>query len=158
MLQFLTLLTLFSRLFCIICKRKLLYFDQTSVLYILKYHTLLGKFNFRSSHFSNSACIWSAKNESISCVVNLISKLWWIICTQKLPYLNQTSDDWVKKCREMVVEGGKSRSRNRKTWMECVEGDMLSWVWVEWMRRIVRGGGGAFGEPSNPCLVRKHGR
>jgi hypothetical protein len=24
----------------------------------------------------------------------------------------------VKKCREMVVEGVKSRGRNRKTWME----------------------------------------
>ena len=37
----------------------------------------------------------------------------------------KNADDWVKKCRAMVVEGGKSRGRNRKTWMECVEGDML---------------------------------
>jgi hypothetical protein len=37
----------------------------------------------------------------------------------------KNADDWVKKCREMVVEGSKSRGRNRKTWMECVEGDML---------------------------------
>src|SRR5277367_3688933 len=72
MLQFLALLTSFSRLFSIICKQKLLYFDQTSVLYILKYHTLLVKFNFRSSHFSNSACISSAKNASISRLINLI--------------------------------------------------------------------------------------
>src|SRR5277367_2623468 len=37
----------------------------------------------------------------------------------------KNADDWVKKCREMVVEGSKSRGRNKKTWMECVEGDML---------------------------------
>src|SRR5271163_453528 len=41
-LQFLALLTSFSRLFSIIGKQKLLYFDQTSVLYISKYQTLLG--------------------------------------------------------------------------------------------------------------------
>jgi translation initiation factor IF-1 len=34
-------------------------------------------------------------------------------------------DDWVTKCRDLVVEGAKSRGRNRKTWMECVEGDMV---------------------------------
>src|SRR5277367_3049226 len=53
-------------------KQKLCYFAQTSVLYILKYHTLLGKINFRSSHFSNSACISSTKNASISHFINLI--------------------------------------------------------------------------------------
>ena len=37
----------------------------------------------------------------------------------------KNADNWVKKCREMVVEGSKGRCRNRKTWMECVEGDML---------------------------------
>src|SRR5271163_2814156 len=72
MLQLLVLLTSFPRLFSIIVKQKLLYFDQTSVLYILKYHTLLGKFNFRSSQISNSAYISSAKNASISRVINLI--------------------------------------------------------------------------------------
>src|SRR5277367_1569786 len=56
----------------IIGKQKLSYLDQTSVLYVLKYHTLLGEFNFRSSHFSNSACISSAKNASISRIINLI--------------------------------------------------------------------------------------
>src|SRR5271163_2427611 len=85
----------------IICKQKLLYFDQTSVLYISKYHTLLGKFNFRSSHFSNSACISSAKNASISRIINLIffallnywqtkSALFWSDFTSlyfKIPYI-----------------------------------------------------------------------
>ena len=37
----------------------------------------------------------------------------------------KNADDWVTKCRDLVVEGGKSRGRNRKTWMECVEGDMV---------------------------------
>ena len=63
---------LISTLFWIIRKQKLPDFDQTSVLYILNYHTLLGNFNFRSSYFSNSACNWSAKNASISRIINLI--------------------------------------------------------------------------------------
>ena len=37
----------------------------------------------------------------------------------------KSADDWVAKCRELVVEGGRSRGRSRKTWMECVDGDML---------------------------------
>jgi hypothetical protein len=37
----------------------------------------------------------------------------------------KNADDWVTKCRDLVVEGGKSRGRNRKTWLECVEGDMF---------------------------------
>jgi len=72
MLRFLALETLFSALLWIIFIQKLPYIGQTSVLYILKYHTLLGKINFRSSHFSNSACIWSTKNASISHFINLI--------------------------------------------------------------------------------------
>ena len=58
-------------LFWIIGTQKLCYFDQTTVLYISKFQTLLGKLNFRSSHFSNSACIWSAKNAWISRFLNL---------------------------------------------------------------------------------------
>ena len=34
-------------------------------------------------------------------------------------------EDWVSKCRELVVVGDRSRGRGRKTWMECVEGDMV---------------------------------
>jgi hypothetical protein len=37
----------------------------------------------------------------------------------------KSANDWVTKCRDLVVGGGKSRGRNRKTWMECVEADMI---------------------------------
>src|SRR5271168_5340824 len=70
--RFLASQTLFSTLLRIIGRQKLFYFDQTSVPYISKYHTLLGKLNFRSLNFGNSACIGSAKNASISCVTNPI--------------------------------------------------------------------------------------
>ena len=36
----------------------------------------------------------------------------------------KNKDDWVAACRDMVVEGEKGRDRGRKTWRECVVGDM----------------------------------
>jgi hypothetical protein len=33
-------------------------------------------------------------------------------------------DDWMSKCRELVVEGSRERGRRRKTWRECIEEDM----------------------------------
>jgi Reverse transcriptase (RNA-dependent DNA polymerase) len=34
-------------------------------------------------------------------------------------------DDWVSKCRKLVVEGPRSRGRGRKTWRECIDDDMV---------------------------------
>ena len=34
----------------------------------------------------------------------------------------KSDDDWVTKCRDLVVEG--ERGRGRKTWRECVVDDM----------------------------------
>ena len=36
-------------------------------------------------------------------------------------------EDWVSACRDMNVEGKRSRGRGRKTWMECIVSDMKSW-------------------------------
>src|SRR5271163_4924796 len=100
--RFLASQTLFSTLLRIINKQKLFCFDQTSVLYILKYHTLLGNLNFRSLNFGNSACIGSAKNASISCVTNPISTLLRIIGRQKLFYFDQTSVLYILKYHTLL--------------------------------------------------------
>ena len=63
----------------------------------------------------------------------------------------KAEDDWVKKCRSVEIEGKVARGRGRKTWMECVRGDMkvlnLSMEDVVdrdvWRRKT-------FGEPSEP--------
>src|SRR3989442_7590946 len=34
------------------------------------------------------------------------------------------ADDWVSKCRNLVVVGGAGKGRPRKTWMECVNKDV----------------------------------
>ena len=34
------------------------------------------------------------------------------------------ADDWVSKCKNLVVVGGVKKGRPRKTWMECVKEDM----------------------------------
>ena len=65
-------------------------------------------------------------------------------------------DDWLKKCQNIEVAGKVGRGRSRKTWIECVRGDMKDLgLKVEdtkdrpgWKRKI-------FGETSEPC---KHGR
>src|SRR3989442_7721778 len=31
------------------------------------------------------------------------------------------ADDWVSKCRNLVVVGGAGKGRPRKTWMECMK-------------------------------------
>ena len=36
----------------------------------------------------------------------------------------KNADDWVSKCRDLVVIGDRGRGRGRKTWMQCVEEDM----------------------------------
>ena len=36
----------------------------------------------------------------------------------------KTEDDWVKKCQSVQVEGKVGRGRGRKTWIECIRGDM----------------------------------
>ena len=33
-------------------------------------------------------------------------------------------DDWVSACKNVEVAGVRCRSRNRKTWRECVNDDM----------------------------------
>src|SRR5437867_2467201 len=34
------------------------------------------------------------------------------------------TNDWVSKCRNLEVEGGVRKGRDRKIWMECVTADM----------------------------------
>jgi len=36
----------------------------------------------------------------------------------------KSADDWVARCRDMVIAGNRGRGRGRKTWMQCVEEDM----------------------------------
>jgi hypothetical protein len=36
----------------------------------------------------------------------------------------KNAEDWVSKCRDLVVIGDRGRGRDRKTWMQCVEEDM----------------------------------
>jgi hypothetical protein len=33
-------------------------------------------------------------------------------------------EDWVKMCRDLVVEGAQSKDRVKKTWQECVNKDI----------------------------------
>jgi hypothetical protein len=33
-------------------------------------------------------------------------------------------DDWVSRCRNLVVAGHRSRGRGKKTWNECIVKDM----------------------------------
>jgi hypothetical protein len=32
----------------------------------------------------------------------------------------KSPDDWVKMCRDLVVEGTRRKGKGRKTWQECV--------------------------------------
>jgi len=36
----------------------------------------------------------------------------------------KSEDDWVKRCLELEIAGKAGRGRSRKTWLECVKGDM----------------------------------
>jgi hypothetical protein len=36
----------------------------------------------------------------------------------------KSQDDWVKMCRDLVVEGTRRKGWGRKTWQECVNEDM----------------------------------
>ena len=38
--------------------------------------------------------------------------------------MRKGDEDWVKKCMEYRVEGGRPVGRPRKTWLESVEADM----------------------------------
>ena len=58
---------------------------------------------------------------------------------------HKEADDWVSKCRNLVVVGGVKKGRPRKTWMECVKEDTEEcWLKKEdaqdrslWRRSIV---------------------
>jgi hypothetical protein len=65
----------------------------------------------------------------------------------------KSGDDWVSKCRDLVVEGVRGVGRGKKKWFECVANDMRDLglkrgdamdraVWKRWH----------FEEPSNPCM------
>ena len=66
----------------------------------------------------------------------------------------ETEDDWVKKCQSVEIEGKVGRGRGRKTWMECIRGDMKDLNlsihdvvdWDAWKRKT-------FGELSEPRSV-----
>ena len=48
-------------------------------------------------------------------------------------------DEWVSACRVLEVPGDKDRGRGRKTWGECVDGDMrLLGLKREWAQDRVR--------------------
>jgi hypothetical protein len=36
----------------------------------------------------------------------------------------KSRDDWVRRCRDLVVEGARKMGRGKKTWQECVNEDM----------------------------------
>ena len=36
----------------------------------------------------------------------------------------KSDDNWVSRCRRLIVEGQRGSGRGRKTWMECVIEDM----------------------------------
>jgi len=67
--------------------------------------------------------------------------------------------DWVKNCQELDVEGKVGRGRCRKTWRECVRGDLKDFgLKVEdtkngddWRKKV-------FGKTSEPCKQGKNGR
>ena len=49
-------------------------------------------------------------------------------------------EDWVKRCRNMEVEGMRKAGRPRKTWGEVVKEDLRAWGELSW-RRIGSVGG-----------------
>ena len=61
-------------------------------------------------------------------------------------------DDWVTACRELAVDGVRGRGRGRKTWMQCVKGDMslLGLTREDAQDRGVWKAG-IHGKPSKPC-------
>ena len=38
----------------------------------------------------------------------------------------KNKEDWVSACRDMKVDGARSRRRGKKTWMQCIVSDMKS--------------------------------
>ena len=59
------------------------------------------------------------KIESVSDVVRR-GRLRWFGHVER-----KQEDDWVSACRNLVVEGNRGRVRDKKTWMECVNDDMM---------------------------------
>ena len=40
----------------------------------------------------------------------------------------KSGDDWVSACRNFEVSGTRGKGRGRKTWGECVKGDMVTLI------------------------------
>src|SRR5678816_1038606 len=38
----------------------------------------------------------------------------------------KNKENWVSACKDMKVDGARSRGRGKKTWMECIVSDMKS--------------------------------
>ena len=53
----------------------------------------------------------------IDSVLNVmrISRLRWFGHVERMP-----AEDWVSRCRRLVVDGTSGRGRGRKTWSECL--------------------------------------
>jgi len=43
--------------------------------------------------------------------------------------------DWVKNCQKLDVDGQAGRGRSRRTWLECVKGDLKDF-WFERFGKI----------------------
>ena len=69
---------------------------------------------------------WKSNQElldrlGIVCVAEIVrcGRLQWFGHVER-----KSQDDWVSKCRDLVIDGVRSKGRGRKMWNECVEEDM----------------------------------
>ena len=84
--------------------------------------------------------------ESVSLLVRR-GRLRWFGHVERKPV-----DDWVKNCQELDVDGKAGRGRSRKTWLECVRGDLKDFGLKvtdtkdkdNWRKEV-------FGKTSEPC-------
>ena len=67
----------------------------------------------------------------------------------------KSDDNWVSRCRRLIVDGQRGRGRGTKTWMECVVEDMERLKLRKEDGRIVWCGGMAFWGPVQPVQARK---
>jgi hypothetical protein len=65
----------------------------------------------------------------------------------------KSGDDWVSKCRDLVVEGARGVGRGKKKWFECVANDMrdLGLKRGDAMDRAVWRGGILGNRPTRAC-------